>query len=83
MYRMAGRQYREALASMRQLEDVFEQKGLWNVRITFYLMKAVCYMLCGEIDNALLFFSKAYDLSNRRLTRAKSAQTRQAMGKQK
>lgn len=62
-YLMAKEDYLEALAAMEQTERIFSQKGLYSVRLTLYVTKAVCLLRLGRKEEAVEAFWAAYDLS--------------------
>lgn len=62
-YMLAKGEFKEAYAFMWQLDNIFQQKGLWTVRLVVNLMKTECLIELDYTDSAMDSFKKAYDMS--------------------
>lgn len=63
MYLMARDEHAETNNVLTQMEDIFSQKILWALRLSSYLMRAVCFYREDDEENTVKYFEKAYDMA--------------------
>lgn len=61
-YLLETKEYAKSFAVLTQLEALFEQRGLWQERVSLYLARAARYVVGGETEPAVAEFRKAYDM---------------------
>ena len=63
MYLMFKEEFQAANEFLDKINEMFTQKRLWSLRITFYLMKMMCFFRLGNGERALVEFKKAYEMA--------------------
>lgn len=63
VYLIGKFEYAEAIHQIRKLDDVFRERGMWQLKLTVLLMECISLMRLNKINKATEIFKKAYDMS--------------------
>lgn len=55
--------YQGAYSSLMELEDIFEERGLWGIRLTSYILLAECLFQMGSPHKSIRCLWNAYNMA--------------------
>lgn len=62
LYLLYKKDYLKAITILSQLDPIFQQRGVWSIRLCAYTIQAIAYANLNNTEMAIRAFQKVYDM---------------------